>query len=179
MKKIFLVLILGYAFTAQAQYGYGNSQSRRQNQMMQTEQKAPEPNFDVERYIGIVNYDIEKAAKKSSIKLTSKEGQEFSRVLTKYNKDIKDITRINTFVLRSTKDMVENYQKTVMKTGDNSSQKKVMTTMSENLKPISEILKKEDRELDKTIKALLSEKQYKKWIKYNRKIYKVFPKEEE
>ncbi|QXP63780.1 MULTISPECIES: hypothetical protein [unclassified Polaribacter] len=179
MKKIFLVLILGYAFTAQAQYGYGDSQSRRQNQMMQTEQKAPEPNFDVERYIGIVNYDIEKAAKKSSIKLTSKEGQEFSRVLTKYNKDIKDITRINTFVLRSTKDMVENYQKTVMKTGDNSSQKKVMTTMSENLKPISEILKKEDRELDKTIKALLSEKQYKKWIKYNRKIYKVFPKEEE
>ena len=99
--------------------------------------------------------------------------------MTKYNKDIKDITRINTFVLRSTKDMVENYQKTVMKTGDNSSQKKVMTTMSENLKPISEILKKEDRELDKTIKALLSEKQYKKWIKYNRKIYKVFPKEEE
>ncbi|MGJ8762360.1 MAG: hypothetical protein ACSHXA_17620 [Polaribacter sp.] len=179
MKKIFLVLILGYAYTAQAQYGYGDSQSRRQNQMMQTEQKAPEPNFDVERYIGIVNYDIEKAAKKSSIKLTSKEGQEFSRVLTKYNKDIKDITRINTFVLRSTKDMVENYQKTVMKTGDNSSQKKVMTTMSENLKPISEILKKEDRELDKTIKALLSEKQYKKWIKYNRKIYKVFPKEEE
>ena len=57
MKKIFLVLILGYAFTAQAQYGYGDSQSRRQNQMMQTEQKAPEPNFDVERYIGIVNYD--------------------------------------------------------------------------------------------------------------------------
>ena len=178
MKNFILLIILLFAFTAQAQYGNGSSR-QRQNQMPQTEQKAPEPDFNVERYIGIVNYDIEKAAKKSSVKLSSTEGQEFSRVLTKYNKDIKDITRINTFVLRSTKDMVENYQKTVMKTGDNSSQKKVMTTMSENLKPISEILKKEDRELDKTIKALLSEKQYKKWIKYNRKIYKVFPKEEE
>ena len=175
MKKIFLLLILGFTVTAKAQYGYGNSQ--RQNQMMQTEQQAPEPNFDVERYIGIVNYDIEKAAKKSSIKLSSAEGQAFSKILTKYNQDIKDITRINTFVLKSTKDMVENFQKTVMKTGDNSSQKKVMITMGENLKPIAEILKKEDLQLDKKMKDLLSEKQYKKWIKYNRKIYKIFPKE--
>ncbi|QVY64521.1 hypothetical protein [Polaribacter sp. Q13] len=179
MKKIILLIALSCVFTTQAQYGYGNNNGRqRQNQLPQTEQKAPEPNFDVERYIGIVNYDIEKAAKKSSIKLSSNVGKEFSKVLTKYNKDIKDITRINTFVLRSTKDLVENYQKKVIKTGDNSSQKKVMTKMGENLKPISEILKKEDLILDKKMKVLLSEKQYKKWIKYNRKIYKIFPKEE-
>ncbi|WP_158839743.1 hypothetical protein [Polaribacter sp. L3A8] len=180
MKNLILFILLFCAFTTQAQYGYGNNNGRqRQSQMPQTEQKAPEPNFNVERYIGIVVYEIEKAAKKSSIKLSSKEGQEFEKVLTKYNKDIKDITRINTFVLRSTKDLVENYQKKVISTGDNSSQKKVMTTMNENLKPISIILKEEDLKLDKTMKNLLSEKQYKKWIKYNRKIYKVFPKDEE
>jgi hypothetical protein len=50
--------------------------------------------------------------------------------------------------------------------------------MTENLKPISEILKTKDLELDKKMKTLLSEKQYEKWIKYNRKLYKVFPKEE-
>jgi hypothetical protein len=178
MKNIILFILLFCAFTTQAQYGYGNNSGRQQQrQMPQTEQKAPEPNFDVERYVGIINYDIEKAAKKSSIKISSKEGKEFSKVLTKYNKDIKAITRINTFLLRSTKEMVENYQKKVMKTGDNSSQKKVTTTMNENLKPISEILIKEDRQLDKTMKGLLSEKQYKKWIKYNKKIYKFFPKE--
>ncbi|WP_282071869.1 hypothetical protein [Polaribacter atrinae] len=179
MKKLLLIIILFCTVTAHAQYGYGNSQSNRQNQMMQTQQKAPEPDFNIERYVGIVIYDIEKAAKKSSIKLSSKEGQEFSKVLTKYNKDIKDFTRINTFVLRSTKDMVDNFQKEVIKTGDRSSQKKVMTTMAENLKPISEILKKEDKQLHATLKDLLSEKQYKKWIKYNRKMYKIFPKEEE
>ncbi|WP_166386087.1 MULTISPECIES: hypothetical protein [unclassified Polaribacter] len=179
MKNLILFIILFCAFTTQAQYGsYGNN-SGRQRQMPQTEQKAPDPDFNIERYVGIVNYDIEKAAKKSSIKLTSKEGQEFSKVLTKYNKDIKDITRINTFVLRSTKDMVDNFQKEVIKTGDRSTQKKVMTTMGENLKPISEILKKEDSILVKKMKGLLSAKKYKKWIKYNKKIYKYFPKEEE
>jgi len=180
MKKIILFIILLCAFTAQAQYGYGNNSGRqRQSQIPQATQKAPEPNFNVERYIGIVIYDIEKAAKKSSIKLSSKVGKEFSKVLTKYNKDVKDLTRINTFVLKSTKDMVENYQKKVMKTGDNSSQKKVMTTMNDNLKPISKVLKKEDIKLDKTMKELLSEKQYNKWIKYNKKIFKFFPKDKE
>ena len=180
MKKLILFIILFCAFTAQAQYGYGNNSGRqRQNQMPQTEQKAPDPNFDVEKYVGIITYDIEKAAKKSSIKLTSKEGKEFSKILTKYNKDTKDIARINTFVLRSTKDMVESYQKKVISTGDNSSQKKVMTTMNENLKPIATILKEEDKQLDKKMKVLLSEKQHKKWIKYNSKMYKFFPKEKE
>jgi len=177
MKKIILLLILGCAFTAQAQYGNRNGGSQRQSQMGQTQQKAPEPNFNVERYIGIVNYDIKKTAKKSSIKLSSKEGKEFSKVLTKYNKDIKDITRINSFLLRSTKDMIDNFQKSSRETGDFSNQKKVQIKMGENLKPIFETLKVEDLKLDATMKELLNEKQYKKWIKYNRKIYKVFPKE--
>lgn len=177
MKKIILLLILAVAFTAQAQYGYGNN-SQRQRNVPQTQTEAPEPNFEVEKYVGIVIYDIEKAAKKSKVKLSSKEGKEFSKVLTKYNKDIKDFTRINSFLLRSTKDMVENFQKTSMKSGDFSEQPKIQKKMNENLKPIVETLKIEDKKLDTTLKNLLSEKQYNKWIKYNRKIYKVFPENE-
>ena len=51
--------------------------------------------------------------------------------------------------------------------------------MVENLKPIAETLKTEDLKLVKSLKELLSEKQYGKWIKYNRKQGKFFPKEEE
>ena len=175
MKKIILLLILGCAFTAQAQYG----RNQRQSQMGQTQQEAPDPDFNIERYIGIVIYDIKKAAKKSSIKLSSKEGKEFYKVLTKYNKDIKDITRINSFLLRSTKDMIDNFQISSRKSGDFSNQKKVQIKMGENLKPIFETLKVEDLKLNSTMKELLSEKQYKKFIKYSRKIYKIFPKEKE
>ncbi|SDS52503.1 hypothetical protein SAMN05216503_3339 [Polaribacter sp. KT25b] len=181
MKKLILLIILFSAFAAEAQYGngYGSQQRRRQSDMMQTQEKAPEPNFEIEKYLGIVIYNIEKAAKKTKIKLSSKEGKLFSKALTEYNKDIKDITRINSFLLRSTKETVENFQKVSAKSGDFSNRTEVIKTMNDNLKPISNTLKKEDIKLDATMKSILSEKQYKKWIKYNRKLYKIFPKEGE
>ena len=177
MKNIIIIIILSCTFSTQAQFGNRNFRNQRQSQMPQPQQEAPEPNFNIKKYIGIVIYDIEKTAKKSSVKLSSKEGKEFSKVLAKYNKDIKDITRINTFLLRSTKDMVDNFQKLSMKSGDFSNQQKIQKKMGENLKPILETLKTEDLKLNATMKELLSEKQHKKWIKYNRKIYKVFPEE--
>jgi 5-hydroxyisourate hydrolase-like protein (transthyretin family) len=185
MKKIILFLILGCAFTAQGQYGNNQrngqrgGQRQQRQQMSQTPQKAPKPKFEVEKFLGIIVYDINKAAKKSSIKLSSKVGKEFSKVLTKFNKDIKGITRINSFSLRETKEMVESFQKKAMDTGDYSNQRNVQKKMNERLKPIAVTLRVEDRKLDKIMKVLLSEKQYKKWIKYNKKKHKIFPKEEE
>ncbi|EAQ42808.1 MULTISPECIES: hypothetical protein [unclassified Polaribacter] len=179
MKKYLLILTLLTSFLAHSQLNRGGMRNSRQNQMNQTPRKAPEPNFQVEKYLGIVIYDIEKAAKKSSIKLSSEEGKKFKTLLTKYNKEIKDIRRINSFTLRSTKEMMENFQKNAQKNGDFSDRTKVQKKMVENLTPISETLRTKDRALDKSIKEILSEKQYKKWIKYNRKMYKVFPKDEE
>jgi hypothetical protein len=176
MKKLILLIVLCYAFTAEAQFGNGQRNGQRQTQrdMTQTPQKAPEPNFEVEKYIGIVVYDIEKAAKKSSIKLKSEEGKLFFKTLTAYNKDVKGMTRINSFLLRSTKEMVENFQKISMKSGDFSQQPEVLKKMNQNLEPLSNTLKEEDKKLDATIKTILSEKQYKNWIKYNKKLNKIF-----
>jgi uncharacterized protein YoxC len=180
MKKLILLIVLCCAFTAEAQYGnqQRNGQRQRQTAIPQTQQKAPEPNFEVEKYLGIVVYDIEKAAKKSSIKLTSEAGKLFSKTLTAYNKDVKGITRINSFLLRSTKEMVENFQKISMKSGDFSQQPEVVKKMNDNLEPISNTLKEEDKKLDSTMKRLLSEKQYRKWIKFNKKLNKKFPEPE-
>lgn len=175
MKKYIFLLFVFTSFLAQSQFG--GMRNQRQRQMPQTQRTPPEPNFKIDRYIGIVFYDIKKAAKKSSVKLKSKEGKVFSSALTKYNKDVKDIRRINSFTLRSTKEMVENFQKKARDTGDFSNQIEVQKKMGENLKPIVETLKVEDMKLVKTLKEILSEKQYKKWIKYSRKIGKLFPKE--
>jgi len=174
MKKLILLLIVLFTTISQAQM---RNSMQRQRQMNQQTQEAPKPDFKIEKYVGIVNYDIKKAAKKSKVKLSSDTGKKFSKAITEYNKKIRDIKRINSFVLRSTKDMVDNFQKNSMKTGDFSNQEKVVKKMNENLKPISETLKKEDIAFDKKMKSLLSEKQYKKWIKYNKKLYKYFPKE--
>lgn len=176
MRKYSFLLFFFSAFVLQAQFGGGmRNQGRRQ--MNQTQQRPIKPNFEVEKYLGIVVYDIEKAAKKSNIKLDSDVGKKFSKILINYNKKIKEFRRINSFTLRSTKEMVENFQKKAIK-GDVSDQIRVQKKMAEDLKPISETIKKEDKELDNQLKKLLSEKQYKKWIKYNRKMSKFFSEAE-
>ena len=174
MKKNSIIFILLFTAISQAQVRNGR---RIRDFTQPTQQKAPEPNFNIKVYLGIIEYDIKKAAKKSSIKINSDEGKKFSKILTVYNKRTKDIARINSFLLSSTKELIENHQKHTKKTGDYSNQTKVQLKMAENLKPISETLKKEDKQLDKSIKELLSEKKYKKWIKYNKRIYKIFPEE--
>ena len=71
IKKIVLLLILSFAFTANAQFGNGQRNGQRQQRqgpMTPSAQKAPKPNFKVEKYIGIVVYDVKKAAKKSRIR---------------------------------------------------------------------------------------------------------------
>jgi len=177
MKNIIFFLVFGSAFTAQAQYGYENGQRQRQRQTAQAPQEAPKPNFDVKKYLGIIVYEPEKAAKKSGIKLKSKQGDKFYKIITDYNKSIKDFTRINSFLLRSTKDVVEGFQRNAIKSGDFSEQPKVLKKMNENLKPISETLKVKDKKLDTSMKKLLSKKQYEKWIKYNKRRQKFFTKE--
>ena len=174
MKKYVLLIFAFTSLIAHSQYNNGMG-NQRQRQMNQTPRKAPDPKFEVEKYLGILIYDIEKYAKKSSIKLSSEEGKKFSEVLTKFNKKLKDFRRINSFTLDSTREMVENFQKNAQKSRDFSERANIQKVMAENLKPISETLRVYDKELDTTMKQILSEKQYKKWIKYNRKNYKVFP----
>ena len=177
MKKIIFLLFLYISFSTQAQYSSSGRQRQKQQQRDFTPQKIPKPNFKIKKYLGIIEYDIKKAAKKSSIKISSEKGKQFSKSLTVYNKKIKDITRINSFLLSSTKEMVEVFQKKARKTRDYSDQQKVQKKMNEDLKALTETIKEEDLKLVKSFKELLSKKQYKKWINYNKKLYKTFPKE--
>ena len=179
MKKYIILLFIFTSVFAHGQFNRGNGRSnqRQRQQIPQTTQKAPEPNFPIKKYLGIIVYDLKKVSKKTNVKLSSEKGKEFTKILTKYNKDIKDITRINSFLLRNTKEMVESFQRKSRKTGDFSNQPKIQKTMVENLKPISNTLKEEDKKLNNLMKSLLSEKQYKKWLKYNKKMSKIFPKE--
>lgn len=177
MKHITLIVFLLISTIGYSQFGNRNFGSQRQRQMMdQSQRPAPEINYEVEKYLGIVIYDdIEKAAKKSSVKLSSDTGKAFEKEIKAYNKKVSELRRINSFTLKSVKEMVENFQREARKTGDLSGKKEVQETMSKELKPIADALKAEDLVFDKKMRALLSEKQYKKWTKYNRGLYKVFP----
>ncbi len=175
MKSVLCFFFILFVIQTHAQFGGRGMR----NQIPQTQNTPKAPEFEVERYVGIIYYNTGKAAKKSGIDLFSKKGKQFVSLLKTYNRDTDQIKRINSFTLRSTKEMVENFQKNALKTGDLSNQKKVQKAMVDNLKPIAEAIKAEDKKLDDKIVALLSEKQYKKWIKHNKKNHKLVPKRKE
>lgn len=180
MKRILLFFVLIGALSIEAQFmnNRGNSQrQQRQMQMNQAPQKAAEPNFKVEEYIGLVFYDLKKSLKKTGVKKSTEEGKEFSKLLLTYNKSVKDMARINSFLIKNTKKMVEDFQKKSLKSGDFSGKSKVLKKMNENLKPISSFLKEEDLNLTIKLKALLSIKQYRNWVKYNKKLKKIIPEQ--
>jgi aspartate-semialdehyde dehydrogenase len=79
--------------------------------------------------------------------------------------------------LNSSKEMVENFQRAVIKNRDYSNQIEVQKKLAEDLKPISETMKTEDQKLDEEIKKILSEKQYQKWLKFNKSLNKTFSEE--
>ncbi|WP_299047833.1 hypothetical protein [uncultured Polaribacter sp.] len=174
MKQLFFLLALLFTSISYAQFN--NNSRQRQSFPSPQQQQSPKPKFEVEKYVGIIIYDVEKAAKKTGVKLSSTTGKTFSTTLKNYNKSIKDIERINSFVLKSTKNMVESFQKKAIETGDFSNQPKVMKAMNETLKPVSESIQQEDKAFDAKMKSVLSKKQYLKWIKYNRKLNKTFYK---
>ena len=178
MKATILTLMLFFSCLttySQMNGGFG-MQRQRMRQMNQTQRPAPKINYEVEKYLGIVIYDdIEKAAKKTGIKLNSDEGKAFKTAIGKYNRKISDLRRINSFTIKSTKEMVENFQRNARKTGDLSDRQRVQKKMQEDLKPIADALRAEDIIFDTKMREILNKKQYKKWVKYNRKLYKKFP----
>ena len=167
---IFLCALFISITTLQAQYGgYGNDrQNQRQRQNLQQRQPK-KPKFDAKKYVGLVKYDIEKAAKKSGVKKSSKVGKKFVILLNEYNKTTNQIERINSFTLKSMKELVESSQKKVMDGGDPSTLQNIQKTVQESFKPIVDTLKEEKVKLDKALEDLLSKKQFKKWQKFDKK----------
>ena len=166
MKKIIFLCILFISTTLQAQFG--NRQNQRQRQYPQA-QESRKPKFDANKYVGFINYDVEKAAKKSGIKKSSEVGKKFVNLLKAYNKKTNQIERINSFTLKSMKELVESTQKKVMDGGDPSTLQSVQKTVQESFRPIVKTLKEEREKLNKTLEALLSKKQFKKWQKFDKK----------
>ncbi len=69
--------------------------------------------------------------------------------------------------------MVENFQKNVLKTGNLSNQQKVAKELKENTLPIYKLLKQENDLLNNEMNEFLSEKQLKKWKKYNKNLFPI------
>ena len=167
IKHILFIFLFFSTFFAEAQYNsqFNRRQGMRSGQPMAT-QKPRAPKINVEKAVGLIFYNIEKVSKKIGIKETSDTYLKVFSILNSYNKELKQIKRINTFLFSEGKSKMEAAQKETIKSRDYSALQKANKEVTESFKPIIKVIEDKEKKLDLDLKEFLSEKQQKKWVKY-------------
>jgi hypothetical protein len=168
IKHILFISLFFSAFFAEAQY---NSQFNRRQSMQPRQPRAVQqpraPKIDVEKAVGLVFYNIEKVTKKTGIKKSSNTYLKVSTILNSYNKELKQIKRINTFLFSEGKSKMEAAQKETIKNRDYTALQIANKEVTESFKPIISTIEEKKKKLNLKLEEILSEKQLKKWKKYN------------
>ena len=128
------------------------------------------PEFNVERAIGLTIYDIERVTKKIGVKKSKDNHKKVVKIFKDFNKEMNQVKRINGFLLSQAKTKVEAAQTQVLETREYSILEKAYKEVSEGFKPITAEIKTQEEALDKKLKEALSEKQFKKWKNLQRKM---------
>ena len=167
IKHIFFIFLFFSTFFAEAQYNsqFNRRQNMRSRQPMAT-QKPRAPKINVEKAVGLIFYNIEKVSKKIGIKETSDTYLKVVSILNSYNKELKQIKRINTFLFSEGRAKMEAAQKEAIKSRDATAFRIANKEVAESFKPIIGIIEKKDKELNLSLEKILSSKQLKKWKKY-------------
>lgn len=167
MKKFLIIALVFISIDATAQFrnpGRGIRQSQTPNQ-----NQPPEFKFHPKKAIGIVIYDVDKAAKKIGLKKSKPEFKTFKSTLVKFNKELNGLARINSFTFQQVKQNVEASHKLATESRDYSILTNAYKEASDTFKPIVDIVKEKEKSLDATLKSFLNKKQLAKWEKYKRK----------
>ncbi|WP_298778690.1 hypothetical protein [uncultured Polaribacter sp.] len=167
MKKIFYFAILLLNFSLYAQPPGGNGGVQRsgsmQNQQDDRDHKKPKE-FKSSEAAGLFYYEIDKVLKKLKIKNDDSK-YKVSKALREYNFKIREISFLNSEKL-SDLDLVIN---SFPKRDDNESRREMRVKVDEVIRPIRDEVHENEIKLNNDLESLLSEKQNKKWLKYQKK----------
>lgn len=172
MKKIVLIsfVLMSFNMLAQAPGGRG----RQQNRNMQLQETQTEKKLSASELAGVFYYDIKKVIKKTKVKDEKKQFQ-FSKVLKNYNLKITQISFLNTEKFEELDLLMNSLPK--------RSRKQSMQSMNDGfernndirkkigaiIRPVKDEIAACESELNLLLKEILSEKQLKKWYKYQKK----------
>lgn len=178
IKNILLIIILLFSIIAEAQYGsrYGSQYNNRRQSMQPRQPRAAQqpraPKIDVEKAVGLVFYNLEKTIKKIGVKKSSDAFLKLTSAFSLFNKELKQIKRINTFLFNEGKSKMEAAQRESMKSRDFSPLQKANKEVTESFKPIIKVIEDKEKKLEVTLKEILTSKQLKKWEKYKTSLKK-------
>lgn len=162
MKKLLFALLFLSGISVFAQF----RQPGRGVRQAPPSQNQQVFDFNPEKAIGLITYNVEKTAKKVGVKKNKDSYNKFVNALSKFNKEVTDLKRINSFTFNQEKENVESSHKLTMESRDFSVLQKAYQRASETFKPIVKELEIKEKALDSVMVGLLSKKQLKKFKKY-------------
>lgn len=172
MKRIIYlaILLLNINFYAQRSGGGGGRGGGMQNQQGQQNSSKPRV-FKSTEAAGLFSYDVEKVIKKLKVKDETTEAS-IAKLLKDYNFEIKEITLLNAEKFQDFDKLVNAEMQIRRSSGNqrssNNEDNGIREKIQKALRPIrSEVMEKEEK-LNEDLEALLSKKQYKKWLKYQK-----------
>ena len=171
MKK-YILLVVGLLLytTVNAQFA---GQMRNRSAVPQANAGQPRlPKFNAEKSVGLVIFDIDKTIKKIGLKESSNNFKKAVTFLNTYNKEIRQVARINSFTFNEAKKKIEFIQKKAQDSGDFSIVQPIYKEVGKSFEPILKVIEEKEKALDEKLKPVLSAKQFKKWKKFQTKMKK-------
>ncbi|MCH3884765.1 hypothetical protein [Tenacibaculum aquimarinum] len=169
MKKIVFALVLFQSVFLFSQGRGGRGGGGRSQQGGNEQQERPKPEkFVAKDAAGIFYYEEYKVIKKIKVKDDDLE-YKVVKSLKIYNNKIKEILFLNSEKLDGLDLIINSKPQQRTSVDDNESKNDIRSRVREIIKPIRDEVNENELILNESLKGLLSEKQLKKWLKYQKK----------
>ncbi|NQW37136.1 MAG: hypothetical protein HQ471_09040 [Flavobacteriales bacterium] len=146
---------------------FSQGQSKGNGQNHPQENKSEDSRFSPEKMTQIVFYDTEEITKKIKLKDKGKKAQ-VSLAFEDFNDKMTEIKAFDSESLTFAKIYWEKKTKEAQQSGDRFILQEAQVRVKEMLAPLRKKITAQNILLDATLKKTLSEKQYDKWLKYQK-----------
>lgn len=123
------------------------------------------PKYVSKDVAGIFYYDINEAFDKIKLKNEAKKASA-SKIIRNYNDEVKKISFLNTPKLAEVDLTVNSIGEQAFRDRDLAN--KIRKVIEENVAPVRDSVLAKEKILNKDLEGILSSKQYKKWLRYQR-----------
>ena len=158
MKKLLFLFILLF----QSSLSFAQMQGQRSSQ---GQGQTSIPVFKAKNIAGILKYDEDNIYKKLGIKDNVLKGKIY-KSLSEYHKKIDEILFLNNPKLEKVENKVNVQREIATANKDRQAMMEIMDEARKELAPIKKEVIDANKILNLELEKILSEKQYKKWIKY-------------
>lgn len=158
MKKLLLLFILLF----QSGLSFAQMQGQRSGQ---AQGQTSMPEFKAKNVAGILKYDEDNVYKKLGIKDVAMK-QKIYKSLSEYHNKIDEILFLNNPKLKKIENKVNTQREIATANKDRQAMMEIMDEARKELAPIKKEVIEANEIVNHELEKILSEKQYKKWLKY-------------